>query len=135
MSSYSCICKRHKQGHTRSRNYAHYHRIYKVLQEIYENNRIYNRFISLKISDSSPRFQIPIGILKDLCWIPVGVGPLDYTQALPPFTSVSSWPLLFYSQGVFGSDEFLVILCYVHLIHHYQYQYLYQYRQYICTDK
>ena len=82
MSSYSCIqYKHHEQGHAKSRDYAHYHRIYKVLQEIYENNRIYNWFISLKISDSSPRFQIPIGILKDLCWIPVGVGPLgcDYS--------------------------------------------------------
>jgi len=32
--------------------------------------------ISLKIPDSLPRFQIPIGILNDLCWIPVGVRPL-----------------------------------------------------------
>ena len=51
----------------RSRDYAHYHRIYKVLQEIYENNRICNWFISLKISDSSPR---------DSNWDSVGVGPL-----------------------------------------------------------
>ena len=28
----------------------------------------------LKISDSSSRFQIPIRIPNDLCWIPVGVG-------------------------------------------------------------
>ena len=33
-------------------------------------------FISLKISSSSSRFQIPLGILNDLCWIPVGIRPL-----------------------------------------------------------
>ena len=30
----------------------------------------------LKITDSSPRFQIPIKIPSYLCWIPVRVGPL-----------------------------------------------------------
>ena len=38
--------------------------------------------ILLKISDSSSRFQIPIGILNDLCWIPVGVGPPAFNNRL-----------------------------------------------------
>ena len=57
------------------------HGIYKVLQEIYVNNRTYNRFsrfhFAQDFSSSSSRFQIPFGILNNLCWIPVGVGPLE----------------------------------------------------------
>ena len=41
-----------------------------------EFESIFEDSILLKISDSSSRFQIPIGILNDLCWILVGVGPL-----------------------------------------------------------
>ena len=47
------------------------------MQKYSEFESIFEDSISLKISDSSTRFQIPIGILNDLCWIPVGVGPLD----------------------------------------------------------
>ena len=62
-----------------------YHRIYKVLQEINENNQTCNRFLKFhlfKISDSSSRFQILLGILNDLCWIPVGVRPLELRPSI-----------------------------------------------------
>ena len=43
------------------------------MQKYSEFESIFEDSILLKISDSSARFQIPIGILS---WIPVGVGPL-----------------------------------------------------------
>ena len=49
------------------------------MASVYENKWRYSEFklifeFCLKFLDSSSRFQIPIRIPNDLCWIPVGVG-------------------------------------------------------------